>query len=169
MIYKESKICTKCGIDKSLSNYSFYKYKPKKDGTQKKGVRAHCNKCKIQMTKNWFDKNKCYKQQWRKENTEKVKEYNLKSKSRTDKWRKENKEQIKVKKSKYRLENIKYIKSKKIIEQKIAIEKLQDNYVISQITKRSKLTSKEVRKHPELIKVKRIIIKTKRLCKTSQN
>ena len=48
-------------------------------------------------------------------------------------------------------------------------DKLTDSYVIGQITKRSSLTAEIVKKHPELIEVKKIIIKTKRLCKTSQN
>jgi hypothetical protein len=164
-----SKICTKCKEKKSIDDYSKYKYKPKKDGTQKIGIRTYCNKCKNQMTKKWFYKNEGYKKQWRKENPKKVKEENLKAKPRIDKWRKENKKELKVKKAKYRLKNIEYIKSKKPIEDKKAREELQDNYVISQITKRSNLTSKEVRKYPELIEAKRIIIKTKRLCRTSQN
>ena len=72
-----SKICTKCKKVKSIDNYSEYKYKPKKDNTQKIGVRSYCNNCKNKMTKDWFDKNKDYKRQWRKENTEKVKKENL--------------------------------------------------------------------------------------------
>jgi hypothetical protein len=163
------KICTKCDKVKNIDNYSKYKYKPKKDGTQKIGIRSYCDKCKNQMTKDWFDKNKDYKKQWRKENPEKLKEQNIRAKPRTDKWRKENKEKLKSKKAKYRLKNIEHIKAKKTIEGKKAREELQDNYVISQITKRCKLTSKEVRKYPELIETKRLIIKTKRLCKTSQN
>ena len=163
------KICTKCCKDKSINNYSRYKFKPKKDGTQKIGIRTYCNECKNQITKDWFNKNKDYKKQWRKENLEKVKEENLKAKPRTDKWRKKNKEKLKIKKAHYRLKNIEYIKSKKPYQEKKAREELQDNYVIQQITKRSKLTSKDVRNHPQLIEVKRIIIKTKRLCKTSQN
>lgn len=165
----ETKVCTKCNKVKSIDCYSKYKYKPKKDGTQKTGIRSYCNKCKNQMTKDWFDKNKDYKKQWRKENPEKVKQQNLRAKPRTDKWRKENKKVLKVKKAKYRLKNIEHIKSKKPIEYKKAIEELQDCYVITQITKRSNLTSKEIRNHPELIEAKRIIIKTKRLCRTSQN
>lgn len=164
-----SKICTKCNEVTSIDNFSRYKYKPKKDGTQKIGIRTYCNKCKNQMTKNWFEKNKGYKKKWRKENPEKAKEENLRAKPRTDKWRKENKKELKIKRARYRLKNIEHIKSKKPIEQKKAREELQDNYVISQITKRTKLTSKEVRKYPELIEAKRIIIKTKRLCRTSQN
>lgn len=164
-----SKICTKCNKVKTIDNYSKYKYKPKKDGTQKIGIRSYCNKCKNQMTKDWFDKNKDYKKKWRKENPEKVKEENLRAKPRTDEWRKENKKTLKEKKAKYRLKNIEYIKSKKPDEEKKAREELQDNYVISQITKRSNLTSKDVRKYPELIEIKRLIIKTKRLCRTSQN
>lgn len=165
----DSKECTKCNIVKSIDNYSKYKYKPKNDGTQKIGIRTYCNKCKNQMTKDWFNKNKGYKKQWRKENPDKVRKENLNAKKRTDKWRKDNAQILKIKKAKYRLKNIEHIKSKKPLEDKKAREELQDCYVISQITKRSNLTSKEIRKYPELIEAKRIIIKTKRLCRTSQN
>jgi hypothetical protein len=73
-----SKICTKCKESKSISNYSKYKYKPRKDGTQKIAFRPHCNDCKNKMTKNWFDNNEGYKKQWRKENPNKVKQENKK-------------------------------------------------------------------------------------------
>lgn len=165
----ETKKCSKCSEVKSVDDYSKYKFKPKKDGTQKIGVRSYCNKCKNQMTRDWFNKNKDYKKQWRKENPEKVKNENLKAKPRTDKWRVENKDKIKAKKRDYRLKNKDKIKANRPIEDAKARKELQDCYVINQITKRSKLTAKEVRQYPELIKTKRLIIKTKRLCKTSQN
>jgi len=164
-----SKTCTKCKVNKPIDDYSTYKYKPKKDGTQKIGLRTYCNQCKNKMTKDWFIKNHGYKKEWRKQNPLKAKQENLKAKPRTDKWRKDNKQELKIKKAKYRLKNIEYIKSKKPAEEKKARKELQDNYVISQLTKRSKLTSKDVRKYPELIEAKRLILKTKRLCRTSQN
>ena len=136
---KTSKTCTKCKIIKSINNYSKYKYKPKKDGTQKTAIRAHCNDCKNEMTKNWFNNNKGYKKQWRKENPNKVKQENKKRQNKHNKWHQKER------------------------------DKLKDSYVVKLITKRSSLTAETVRKHPELIEVKKIIIKTKRLCKTLQN
>mgnify|MGYP003652087023 CR=1 FL=1 len=163
------KKCTKCNEIKSINDYSKYKFKPRKDGTQKIGIRSYCNKCKNQMTKDWFDKNKGYKKKWRKENPDKVRQENLNAKPRTDKWRKENKYTLKIKKREYRLKNIDYIKKNKPIEARKARKELQDCYVIGRITRDSNLKASDIRKHPELIEAKRIIIKTKRLWRTSQN
>ena len=69
----QSKVCTKCNEVKSIDNYSSYKNKPKKDGTITIGIRPYCDKCKNQMTKDWFAKQEGYKKQWRKDNPEKVK------------------------------------------------------------------------------------------------
>jgi hypothetical protein len=48
-------------------------------------------------------------------------------------------------------------------------EELHDNYVLGRIIKNSNLTREQIKQHPELIEVQKLIIKTKRLCKTSQN
>jgi|TARA_R110000851_G_scaffold315820_1_gene478584 uncharacterized protein (UPF0262 family) len=135
----EERICVKCNEVKSIDNYSKYKYKPKKDGTQKIALRKYCNNCKNKITKDWFDKNKDYKKKWRKEKPERVKQENRKRQKKHNKWSQKSR------------------------------DKLTDSYVIGQITKRSILTAEIVRKIPELIEAKKIIIKTKRLCKTSQN
>ena len=132
----ETKECSKCNEIKSIDNYSKYKYKPRKDGTQKIALRPHCNKCKNEMTKNWFNKNEGYKKKWRKENPEKARKENKKRQKKHNEWSQKSR------------------------------DKLTDSYVIGQITKRSILTAEIVKKHPELIEAKKIIIKTKRLCKT---
>jgi hypothetical protein len=162
------KQCTKCNEVKSINDYSKYKFKRKKDGTQKIGIRSYCNKCKNQMTKDWFDKNKGYKNKWRKENPEKVRQENLRAKPRVNKWRHDNKKVLKLKSRDWRLKNKDLIKKRKPIEGRKAIKELQDCYVIGRITRDSKLTAKKIRQYPELIEAKRIIIKTKRLCRTSQ-
>ena len=46
-------------------------------------------------------------------------------------------------------------------------EELSDCYVINKLIRGTNLTAKQIRETPELIEIKRIIIKTKRLCKTS--
>lgn len=47
-------------------------------------------------------------------------------------------------------------------------ELLTDDYVIRQLTKDG-FTREEISQYPELIETKRILLKTKRLCKTSPN
>ena len=58
---------------------------------------------------------------------------------------------------------------KNLKNQKKQCELLNDNYVISQIKRETNLSSYDIRKYPELIEVKRQIIKTRRLWKTLQN
>jgi len=48
-------------------------------------------------------------------------------------------------------------------------DSLSDSYVINLLTKGTKLKASDIRKHPELIDCKRILIKTKRLIKKQEN
>jgi hypothetical protein len=48
-------------------------------------------------------------------------------------------------------------------------EELHDNYVLSRIVENCNITREQIKQHPEIIEVQKLIIKTKRLCKTSQN
>ena len=58
----------------------------------------------------------------------------------------------------------------KIIEKEIKLrDELSDCYVINKLIRGTNLTAKQIRETPELIEIKRIILKTKRLCKTLQN
>ena len=157
------KVCSKCKNEKALENYSVYKYKPKKDGTQKIGLRTYCNSCKNEYTKKFFLENEGYKKQWRLKNPDKVKNENLKSKPRTDKWRLENKDKIKAKKKQYKQKHIEHIYELNKKYEKRDMELLTDRYVISQIIKRSTLKVENIKHNKELIEVKRLIIKTKRL------
>lgn len=52
---------------------------------------------------------------------------------------------------------------------KKSIENLNPGYIIKLIKKGSGLTSLEIKNYPELIETKKLIIKTKRLCKTLNN
>lgn len=163
------KVCSKCGVQKSNDEYSKYFYKPKKDGTKKIGIRTYCNSCKNKMVKDWFEINNDYKKEYRKRNPEKLKEENLRAKKRIKEWTEKNAEILKEKKKIYKLNNIEKVReSNKKLEKKWA-EELTDTYVIRQIVKRSNLKAEQIRCNPELIEIKRLIIKTKRLCKTSQN
>lgn len=163
------KICSKCGESKELNEYNSFKYKPKKDGSQKIGVRTYCKKCQYVFTKNFFDKNIGYKKQWRCNNPEKLKEENLRAKPRITKWRIENKDVLKAKKRIYRENNKDAIYANKKIDQEKQIKILSDRYVVGLLSKRTKLNTSEIRKYPELIEAHKLTIKIKRLCKTSNS
>jgi hypothetical protein len=163
------KICSKCSEKKNIENYSLYKNKQKLDGTQTVSIRSYCKVCQSDYVKKFFDKNKDYKKEWRLKNPDKVIQENLKAKPRTDKWRLENKEILKIKKREYKKKNIIHITEQNKKEAQKTRDLLTDRYVVSQITKRSSLKAKDIKENKELIEVKRLIIKTKRLWKISQN
>ena len=54
-------------------------------------------------------------------------------------------------------------------KEKRLIGELKSCYVIQKIIRGTELKAKDIRENPELIEAKRIIIKTKRLCKTLKN
>jgi hypothetical protein len=116
-----------------------------------------------------------YRKKYREKNKEKIR-------SSSSIYRQENKKKIKItyyeyyqlNKEKinktckiYRDENIDYInkRAKKINNQRAG--KLMDIYIINQLLKQG-FTKDEIKSNSELIEVKRLIIKTKRLCKTLQ-
>lgn len=90
-IYTQSKICTKCGIDKPISDY----YKDKKKPL---GIRCACKSCVNNQTYNWRknnpDKWSDYMSHYRQENVDSIK---LKSKSYKD----INKQKLKIQQNEY--------------------------------------------------------------------
>ena len=163
------RVCSKCSEDKSIDNYNVYKFKPKADGTQKLAIRKYCKDCQYKFTKKFFAENKNYKKEWRLKNPDKAIEENLRAKPRIEKWRLENKDILKIKKREYKKKNITHIAEQNKKEAQKTRDLLTDRYVVSQITKRASLKAEDVKENKELIEVKRLIIKTKRLWKTSQN
>ena len=105
--------------------------------------KKNASKLKLERYHNGLDKQSIKKYQ----NSEKGK---LASKRAKIKWAKNNPEKIIEKESKLR-------------------DELSDCYVINKLIRGTNLTAKQIRETPELIEIKRIILKTKRLCKTSQN
>jgi 5-methylcytosine-specific restriction endonuclease McrA len=111
MCEEKTKACSKCGIEKPLTEY----YK-KKSG--KNGLRADCKKCFKAYKKKYYQENaeeiKTRNKKWKKENPEEIKTTNKKyretnrekEKARHKKWRKENPEYNK----KWRKENPEYNK-----------------------------------------------------------
>jgi hypothetical protein len=89
------KICTKCVIEKELSEFH-------KNKTTKDGLSSHCNKCVRKYQLENKDKLAKYDKQFRKNNIEKIKKrekiYRNKNKKRISKYqvkyRKENKEEL---------------------------------------------------------------------------
>ena len=118
-----------------------------------------CNKCGIDKPIEEFYNGRrackgCIKE-YHKKNAELIKEYHKKNaeqiKEYQKEWRKNNAEHIKEQKKEYNKEY-----SKNLSDGYIKRELKNKGYPPNQIT-------------PELIEVKRLIIKTKRLCKTSQS
>jgi hypothetical protein len=163
------RVCSKCSENKSIDNYNVYTYKPRADGTQKVGRRGFCKDCQYNNTKRFFAKNENYKKEWRLKNPDKVISENLRAKPRTTKWRLENKEKRKIYRREYVKKNITHINEMKKKESQKVRDLLTDRYVISTITRRSSLKAEDIKENKELIEVQRLILKTKRLWKTSQN
>ena len=95
------------------------------------------------------------------------------------KWRESNPEKYKIIKQEYYKDNkmqilerqkISYLKhrEKRISYEKLSSENLDDRYMKKHLLKIG-YTRQDLRKNPELIESHKLIIKTKRLCKTSQN
>lgn len=128
----ETKVCTKCGIEKPLSE--FYESRSCKDGCH--------GSCKICFQE--YDK-KCDPTKKK----ERHKKYAAENKKYLKKYHKiyyaipENKERIKKKQSNSRAA-------------------LADPYIIDAIHRRTKMSPEEIRENPELIEQKRTIIKFKR-------
>lgn len=77
-----------------------------------------------------------------------------KNRSTYDEWYKNNKDKVRIGRTK--------------IEQRRR-NNLSDRYIKRLLREKSGFTTDQIKDNPELIETKRIIIKTKRLCKTSQS
>lgn len=109
------KICSKCGIEKELTEY--FKRKDTKDGH-----RADCKQCKSKENKKWNSNNaeklNIIKKVYYQENSDKIKSNISKQRKENTKKRKEDIENEKLCIEKYRLDNPK--------EEKARIEKLKE-------------------------------------------
>lgn len=139
----ELKICNKCGEEKELSLF-------KKQKSIKCGVRPTCKKCANDYNSKWVFKNKEKTlASQRKSHLKNIEHH----RARGREYYKNNKEKI-----------LQYW----LPWQKLQIDKLSDFYIKKKLI-RSGFTKEHINENKELIEVKRLIIKTKRLCKTSQN
>jgi len=163
------KTCTKCGEVKPLDEFW-------KDKRAKNGVLGACKKCRYEILKKYRSENKEKMNEWQKkynsENQEKVKEINKK-------YYYKNKEKVKERQRKNRSENpekVKKIKKKYYYKNKEKINELlrknrsenQEEVLFNDQKRRLK---KQIGETPpsELVEIKVLINKTKRLCKTLKN
>ena len=109
----EKKVCTKCKIEKSLTEY--YKDKNRKDG-----VRPDCKECNCASRKKWREENpekvKAIWKKYREENPEKVK-------ASRKKYYQENPEKVKASRKKYYEENAEKERARQKIYRKTHREK----------------------------------------------
>jgi hypothetical protein len=92
----QTKICSKCKVEKSVECYS--KNKKTKDGLQ-----SYCKDCKNHQFKQYYQKNLEKLREYRQENKEKVRE-------RDKKYRQENTEKIKERKKQYYQKNLEKVR-----------------------------------------------------------
>jgi predicted phage tail protein len=151
----EIKICTKCNLklDANLHNFNAQK-------TGKYGLRSKCKKCFTEYSKEYIERpeakeaNRIRQQKWISKNPEKAKK-------NKKKYRENNSEKLKELKKKWQEANPEIVKA----YNDLWVKELKDGYLKYILTKKG-FKKEEVT--PELIEVQKIIIKTKRLCKTSQ-
>jgi hypothetical protein len=100
----EKKKCTKCKIEKELTEFS-------KDKRSKDGLQCKCKSCAKESNKEWQDRNKEYNKEWRDRNKDKVKEYNREWRDQNIEYNKEyyqnNKNRLKKYYKEYKRERLK--------------------------------------------------------------
>ena len=174
------KCCSKCNIEKSINDFPIVFGHKRKDGTKKQRYHSQCRECRYSVCRKWLDKNEGYstikKREWDEKNKEYVTEYKKN-------YKKENADKVKQWKKDWDIKNkehrLQYNKDNpqpkhKVREWQNATakkmrEELNDCYVIYTLSKRIGKKADFIRQYPELIETQRLIIKTQRLCKTSQN
>ena len=167
------KICSKCGETKELE--LFVKCKKCKDGTTNV-----CLSCRKENYKEYLIKNseriKRQKKEWAINNPESIKSAQTKFRQNNPEkcaelqktWRQNNPEKYKEHKKKYRKKNPEWNKVQKRKNYMKSIENLSDRYLKARL-KANGFENEIINTRPELIELEKIIIKTKRLCKTSKN
>lgn len=155
------KTCTKCGETKTID--LFYK---QKRGLY--GVKSFCKKCSINATSEWIKINRekvrdnASKNRLRPERKEKRNNY-LRGYYQTNKGKflinQNNKNWVK--------KNIQKVREQSKLIKKRQVENLEDAYIKNKL--KTSGWTEEYLNNQDLIDCKRLIIKTKRLCKTLAN
>ena len=168
------KKCSTCKREKSLD--CFHNHKREKDGKQ-----YQCKDCKKLISKN-YKKSIAYKEyQKRYKQTENCKNY---QKKYAEKNKEKIKEYYKTEKHKEKIKQYqqseKYKQYKKVYDKKDIIKEnrkirvtkdivnLTDYYLNSRLRSKG-FSLEQIKNNPEILEVQKLIIKTKRLCKTLQN
>jgi len=145
----ESKVCSKCGIDKPFDQYG-------KAKLGKFGLRAICKACKFIQDKEWAENN-------RDKRSDSVRKYakanKVKVKAAKKKWEKSNPEKHKAIKDRWaeKYPEVKREAANKY--RKKVVDKLEETYI------KDKLVRQQVPITPETIELKKDIISIKRLIK----
>ncbi len=140
VIIDGAKLCTKCKIVKPIECFHKTKRRIRKDGTRKVGLYSWCKDCKKSKNRELYPT-------WYKNNNKKVK-------SEKYQWKKDNHDKVLVMQRN---------------NKKKAIDEIKDRYAIYLLMNNTKLSIQEIRQYPELIESQRLLLKTKRLCKTLQS
>ena len=145
----ETKICSHCKEQKPIDKF-------RKNKSTKDALSYQCKDCDGLSSAKWRKENleKCKQSfaKWRNENFEKDLE-------RCKKWRKENPEKHKQSTKKWRKENpekLQKIQAREVLN-------LTNAYVVSRIRQPTKLSLKTIKNHPEIIEIKRALIKFNRI------
>jgi restriction endonuclease Mrr len=166
----EIKICTKCNLKLEANLHNF---NAGKNG--KYGLIARCKKCITEYRKEYMERpeakeaSRIRQQKWTSKNPEKSKknkkkyrEANLeKYRECCKKWSEANPERVKELNKKWRAGNLEKIRALDTL----SVKELKDGYLKS-LLRMQGFKNKNITN--ELIQLKKIIIKTQRLCKTSQ-
>ena len=155
------KKCRKCGEEKDEGEFG-------KNKTQIDRLHYYCKSCCSKIGKQngvkYKDRLSKYRKEYRIRNKHEIRLYQKI-------YRKDHHETIIAKQRKYRDDNWEQYSLSLKMDSKSRRDRLDDSYVLSVICQRTRLKPSDI--PPELIEVKRLIIKTKRLCKqqsqTSQN
>jgi hypothetical protein len=154
------KTCRTCGESKSIDFFS-------KRSVSTDGYNTRCKTCENSINKKWRD-----------QHPEKMKEHFEKAKlngnykycprilDNIKKWKAKNNEKVKETKKRSERNNPIKFKEKKKRSKAARRKNITDGYVKS-ILKIRGFSSEHIT--PEIIEVQRLIVKTKRLCKTLQN
>ena len=175
------KVCSKCKINKNILSFC-------KNSQLKSGLNSSCKDCQKLAFKEYRNKNLEREREryisYRKSNPEicknASKNYYINNIDKINEYRKIPKVRARINEiaRKSRLKNLQKAKSRlsiwrlnnkqNIIEySKRKVEELNNQYVICNMV-RDGFTKQQLINNPELIEIKKLIIKTKRLCKTSQ-
>jgi hypothetical protein len=158
-------VCKKCGESKSKDLFV-------KSKSCKNGIRLICEKCEYENRKG---KRGNYNSVWYSKNIQKRKKYSHIRNSKDDvkvrmkilhkKWKENNPGKHAKLCKEWATKNNDKIKKygKKVVDE------MPDYYIINRLVYCDGFKKEIVIEHPEIIETKRLILKTKRLCKTLQN